>query len=195
MGGTASSSENASPKLSFGDVLAKAKARTSSTLTDDFSLSSELRRSPETRPSLHARSGTQGSKATSARQVEFQILDSNSTQVMGRGFRRQIEITKEKSRFNMGQAQTGLPYSHDTTVPKCARLVSLFARSGTWTANPRAPHISSQAAAASSIAKKPMERANSNGGPNRPGKHQQQARRRSRIYGRTSGVSASSLWV
>jgi hypothetical protein len=75
MGGTASSSENASPKLSFGDVLAKAKARTSSTLTDDFSLSSELRRSPETRPSLHARSGTQGSKATSARQVEFQILE------------------------------------------------------------------------------------------------------------------------
>jgi hypothetical protein len=116
-------------------------------------------------------------------------------QVMGRGFRRQIEITKEKSRFNMGQAQTGLPYSHDTTVPKCARLVSLFARSGTWTANPRAPHIPSQAAAASSIAKKPMERANSNGGPNRPDKHQQQARRRSRIYGRTSGVSASSLWV
>jgi hypothetical protein len=37
-----------SPKLSFGDVLVKAKVRMSSTLTDDFSLSSELRRSLET---------------------------------------------------------------------------------------------------------------------------------------------------
>jgi hypothetical protein len=49
------------------------------------------------------------------------------------------------------------------------RLVTLFAQSGMWTTNPRAPHIRSQAAAASSyaaVAKKPMERANTNVGSN-----------------------------
>jgi hypothetical protein len=85
-----------SPKLSFGDILEKAKVSTmsSSILTDGCSMSSEFRRSPETRYPMHARSESQGSKAKLARQVEFEITNSNSTQVphasAGQGQRRHL---------------------------------------------------------------------------------------------------------
>jgi hypothetical protein len=221
-----------SPKLSFGDILEKAKVRTmsSSILTDGCSMSSEFRRSPETRYPMHARSESQGSKEKLARQVEFEITNSNSTQVphasagqgskatfvrhvefeipnsnstqmphTGEGFTassmQEIEITKTQSMQHMGQAQNQLPYRACTTIQLYPNvpyrpipgLVALFARSGTWTANPRAPHTRPQSAAASSyasVAETPTERANANGGTNRASINQGQGAGQGSMAGR-----------